>query len=1288
MGYVGLADDDTPWRLRISQYTNSTHWTVTPYYSTTVEGMTDYNYALAIRFAAVSVCANAPFSVTVIDGEGGMATYVFYITIVSQAPVALEAVENGEPNSLLTAVHLEGETEGTEYLKGTYRLFGIPTSTSKDVDIDGIGERTAYGKFVIGMQNVAEDPDGAEETEKMTLYNNGMFFVNGVALERDSEGKFRSDYFYIELGNGTNNVADYYKYFTLTMTGYNPNAPFETLTFYVADAGNGAFSNALPITLRVYTVYSDLTNPTVAAMSDREYDSYLGGSTEVHVKPYDEYMAIGNFDKDNVNVPSKYAYVKLNDADGNPVTGNDGNTESPIVDPDVSIIGTQNYAAKLYAFIDKDGKPLSKNELRSLLIYDRDASSFRLDNDKSTELNSYMIGGIDENGNTIPAESAGELLAIVNKYVDFYFAIDGTSISFTPHSSTLNEQILLYVEMEKPVGLRGALRSDGIRFAGSLFRLIVDDSAPRAVNEGSSSEYNRSFVGAKGDSITFKVFDSEGAYGGLFVDSDLNDDVTIVGFDSENDTTAYEKAFEKASDIDWAAKDGKPRAITVTKEKTDDGEMLTLTINRRIDKFENGKYLDAVTFPFVITGKDIGVDGKSRTNTAIIMITVKNTEVTAIEAGYSKFESESSQAVGYEFVVGSDGNYVINAQVVQNKDVTVNLADFMRDADYSATVDTDSYRFAEIANMGADRYLLNKPVTAYYYRDEAYDVKDEIATVTPILDNEWYYTGFTISAISRERNLTATLYVRILDRSSQTTASGITVTINITVMNEAPFVKENMQTTNIVLVGSETDLPDNIVLNIADFVSDNNTSDVVGPSSADYPDTYLRIFSSTYLTADNLYWTGKGSAPNSSNSIDDSSSLFTFILSSDTDNQKFYNQQFVIQPHQGFYGLGALEITVSDGNTSERFDTLVTTFRINVEVVYDAAQLPQFNTVEMARGKTTPITMSSIMPDIENKLNEQARAASSFNPASAYTLLSVTPHASSNPTEDATDYLEVTHEPNSSIWAMRAKKITAEPKTVDVTYALKSDPEKTYSNSFKVTIIENERPTLKYNEIKFIRYTTEETAADAFTLDTTNTAYLRADQILSDKENDVLTYIAVRSQKPSLVSVGLNDSKDVLIITFAARGTSEIVLTVADETDESVALRFTVSNDDLPAPSFWVRLVSSFESNKVVWAIIVGLILLLLLILIIIIAVVKKRQRAREELEALLISEMEIEEQMLKLAGGPTPTDYQSYGYLQPPQDFGPDPNMMLGAGTNSAPSEQPLGLNSGNTNDDGFGGM
>ena len=173
--------------------------------------------------------------------------------------------------------------------------------------------------------------------------------------------------------------------------------------------------------------------------------------------------------------------------------------------------------------------------------------------------------------------------------------------------------------------------------------------------------------------------------------------------------------------------------------------------------------------------------------------------------------------------------------------------------------------------------------------------------------------------------------------------------------------------------------------------------------------------------------------------------------------------------------------------------------------------------------------------------------------------------------------------------------------------------------------------------------------------------------MLFRSENDELTFIDVKSQKPSLVSAYIETDEDGvkrLVLKFTARGESEITISVADETGEAVSRKFIAINEDLPAPSFMTRLAASFEGNTVMWIVIICCVALLLLILIIIIAVAKKRKRAREELEALLVSEMEIEEQMLKLAGGPAPTDYQSFGYLPPVADEPTaEPNMMLGEG-------------------------
>ncbi len=92
--------------------------------------------------------------------------------------------------------------------------------------------------------------------------------------------------------------------------------------------------------------------------------------------------------------------------------------------------------------------------------------------------------------------------------------------------------------------------------------------------------------------------------------------------------------------------------------------------------------------------------------------------------------------------------------------------------------------------------------------------------------------------------------------------------------------------------------------------------------------------------------------------------------------------------------------------------------------------------------------------------------------------------------------------------------------------------------------------------------------------------------------------------------------------------------------------------------------------------------LVLILFIILLIILLKRRKRKREELEAILVSEMELEEQMMRLAGGPAAAPYQSYGYLPPTMPVQNDPNLMLGAGGVTPPQNNAIGLNPGAAND------
>ena len=480
-------------------------------------------------------------------------------------------------------------------------------------------------------------------------------------------------------------------------------------------------------------------------------------------------------------------------------------------------------------------------------------------------------------------------------------------------------------------------------------------------------------------------------------------------------------------------------------------------------------------------------------------------------------------------------------------------------------------------------------------------------------------------------------------------------------MNDRPYLKDSMNATTLVMLGVEAAAigenqkpPMSKSFSIGDFVADNNDTDVIGDDSALYPETYLRIYSLSYLPTDEVYSTTTFDKPDDYTL--DASQLFTVVI----DTSK-YNQVFTITPVVGFYGNGSVEITVSDGDKSKDPYALDVTFRINVQVVYDPADVGALKSLSTARGKTMSVSIDLLIPDIQSTLGESGTEQSAagdvtFNPSSAYTIVDLELAAGTS------DYIEIVSE-QSGVWSLRARKVTLEAVRVNVRYALKTDPEKSYSNFFMIDIVENNKPSVMYPSITFLRYREGGEVDPLRSLDTAQTKYLRADQLLTDPEGDALKFINVSSQKPSLVSVSLNADKTLLAITFNGRGSAKITLEVSDETEESCVRTFVAKNEDLPSPSFWISVSASFESNKIVWAVVIGVILLLIVIIILIVSRRIKRKHDQEELEALLVSEMAIEEQMNKLAAGPTPTDYQSYGYL-PPTTPPADPSTMIGGGT------------------------
>ncbi|MCH5162386.1 MAG: hypothetical protein J1G38_02720 [Clostridiales bacterium] len=1311
LGFLGVASDDAPWRLRFEtkSYNSYSFITVTQQnlvYPELRTGTPSERLPMALLIEARNACTQQTVTFEITDGEGGRVTYTLEFTIISAPPRPLDPNVGGE-NARLEAAHLEGiENTGSganKYLNnGTYNMYIIPSGDAKGVavELETFGKKTAYRETEIKLNNVAIDPDSATAT--LSLYDGGRFRVDNQDLIEDGQGHYTipnaPNYFYITKRDNTA--------FTVHATGYNPSKAYETLTFRVGDPGNDVYANSIEITIRVYTIYSDMENPTVGKMSLGKYeDEYLAGSNVFSVKPYDEYLGTGAYAGNpeyaaSAGVPSTYKYIYFGGDEGNDATLTDGKAESPIIDRDVSVSGTQSYAAYVYAFME-NGEALDKTEIGKLL--ERNGNLFSIRADKKTAVENYLIGGINASGNSVTPNRTA--LENVSKYFGFTVAADGTSIAFTPKTATLGTKIMLYVDVQKIIGTRDATRIDEAVSAGTLFALEVEDSAPRGVKLD-GKDYAREFEGGKGDTVSYRIFG--GTRGeALFEDSDVDDEIEVKIANDTSDSwyrnDALKKALDEDENLDWAvnAAMGKARAIDV---EVIDG-YVKITINRRMDKRNaDGTYAKSVTFPLVLTCEDRA----GKTAQVTIKITVNNSGMTAKDE-YSAIDEKTG--AGYAFSKNTESQYTneynLNVNVLKGVDLEIDITDFLVDTDYVKGANVDSYRFVPRSGRSSSfEDLLSEPKKAIYYTDAMLGRPQDLATVTPIYTEyggDLSYTKISVNAESSVRNSKGSLRIHIIDRAGDATSDseGIYITLNITVINTAPEVIPGKNGSEIDILGSDKATTGETFY-LKDFVRDDNESDIVDMANAPIDQrgtqTWLRIYSVRYLYYTSINATSSANVPSGgADYIDDSSLIFTVSYSEqDTGNE--YGQAFKIRPNIGFYGSGEFVVTVYDGNINDYPDSEWVEFTVKVNVVYNPEDIDSMGIDPMARGKRKTVDIEALVNDIDNKFEPSGKDSDNgieevdpeapgsertFNPASWYTLVSIIP------TTDATAYVEA-KKVEDGLWELHALQITDKTGVrIRVVYALKADVEKagmraaddegeqytTYESYFDLVIKNNERPSLIYNKMTFSRYAEEGAIPDMFRLDANNSVYIAADQLFDDPEDDELKLISVRSNKESLVSAKLSKEKDKIVLKFNARGDAKITVTLSDESGANYTYdEITVINTDLPEPDLWTRFLASLESNKVMWALIFGSAALLLIVLIIIVVIIKKRKRVREELEALLVSEMEIEEQMLRLSGGPSPTGYQSYGYLQPPTAPQPDPSTMLGAGS-SQPQQQQLGL-------------
>ncbi|MDE7464768.1 MAG: hypothetical protein K2M48_07035, partial [Clostridiales bacterium] len=229
----------------------------------------------------------------------------------------------------------------------------------------------------------------------------------------------------------------------------------------------------------------------------------------------------------------------------------------------------------------------------------------------------------------------------------------------------------------------------------------------------------------------------------------------------------------------------------------------------------------------------------------------------------------------------------------------------------------------------------------------------------------------------------------------------------------------------------------------------------------------------------------------------------------------------------------------------------------------------------------------------------------------------------------------------------------------------------TRTNNFTVKVTENHKPTLNAGTVKFTKSDLREG----------NIITISPDAWFSDSDiDDVMRFVSpVKVSSSQYADAFLHENTNSIDLKFKYRGSTTITVTVSDATNRLYTYELNVECTDMPEPGWFTTFVNDIELHPIRWGLIFGGILLFIILLIILIVVICRRRRMRREIEMLLNSEAELNEEMMRLNSGAGATMYQSYGYLPPTTQTFNDPGLMLGSSANNpTPNSLQLGMGTG----------
>lgn len=1313
MGYMAIAQDDAPWTLRIGGYTINA-----PGVSNTADVIMAQrlNYvpyeeepegqgaATAIMFTAVGAVQNATVSVTVLDGVNKAGaptlsvTYTFNITVESTKPEAITAASELNPSSVKL-----GSALATSNPEMRSRLDHVSAEQQGGNAGYTYSLRLNVGeKVTLRTRDFANDIDKGDNAILPLLPRSGTNPFNIIDSDY-KQGEIITSSRYVSLthSNGGSTVTNSSVMFTVSADNYHngkgDDKLYSQIEFYIGDPYYADINNAVLVKLRVYVYPSGVEkvanskdiNVTGVSLSKGRQTVKLVTSTAAEGGLFTDKDAAASNTMYSVKVYTLTHYKVddnnsfVYDGDGNKIiesySMSDFRADDNLLVAEYKISETEDsnhnwsFTKTTTAF---DSRYIHSDIIQNYLSsieFSEDGKEMYLTPNRATNDIRQVVGDSNRNG--------FRLCIAVEKYV----SRDGATVGFTPDGSqppAYNANVFAAVSVlnSSPKAVGNTDKNVGKHIAGN------DATASTADNY-------RAYLSVEGkrhNEWIYPIYNSISEFDeALFVDPD-------------GDVLSYvDQKLVRVYTYEYYTEDGETKSRQVNVESADVKAAAAAAYTVKSENYRyniygadgttvsNSALLPAIRLAIqnkvVVPGAEdrtvyleIEVSAKDaysneRATTTLTLGIQNSTPVFKSEEDIKPIYNDKNKGTSYtkgEFSTDAELTLTLNLDndnnrfISRNGEVTIAIDDLIDDADYDGITSAERFEFidAGVSNT-ADMSMINKKSastlwlhnTQFGVTGDSSTVKDKDFHVSVFNDNN---TAIVFKVNTYNRGGTATLVLKVRDSAGATTG---TLTIKLVVGNSAPIdlIKTGEANGRIILAGgTKGDLNDGKAFtptqfNIRDFVRDNNpddnrahSDDETSGDGAQFNGTYLRI--TNYAIAD--VQLDPGSVPiepdvDDGSTVEQEQQLVNFVTS--------FGQSFTIAPIPGQYGKETIRLTVTDGGNVDRADSVSIIVEFRIQVTKDPNDLDVFE-FEVYWKRSKAVTANDIFGDAGEGLTVKAVRAKGSQSA-----------------------VDIYESKEDGVYMVKGNTKTGTTPIPAVATVVVGASAKEYTIDFNITVLDNLRPYFRTFGSSNNKYGEGIAYIEKGYLNDSGNWEVSVYDIFADNEGDELQLVSASSKKSTLIDVIADTMNNKFVFEFKSRGDTEITCTVKDAVDE-YTYRFKIGNKDLPAPNFFIGIVARIQENPLIFIIIAAAVLLLLFILILIIAAVRKKKKMRAEIEALLVSEMELEEQMLKLAAGPSPTSYQAYGYLPPTPNVQQQPGLMLGSGQGGPDPNAAIGLNPG----------